>query len=79
MTADEHKLMIRMFSMQMLAIRSLVTALKSHGVLETDDLDAYLHVVGFEEMNDPEVSRRVANIYQVLARACGIQIEFQGT
>jgi hypothetical protein len=76
MTADEHKLMIRMFAVQVLAFKSLITALKSHEVLESDDLPAYANLGASEEDNDPELSKEVAKIYQAIAEECGIEIRF---
>lgn len=78
MTESEHGLMIDMFATYMVGLRALVTALKSHGLLESDDVDAFVQLVGSEERNDPSVLRTVVDTYQRLAKARGIELQIHG-
>jgi len=72
---QEHKLMIGMFTQQTLILKSLVTLLGSRGVLESDDLEAFVSLTASQEDADPEISRAVVNRYKSLAQVHGVNLE----
>jgi hypothetical protein len=76
MSPEEHKLMLGMFTEQIMVIKSLVTALRSVGVLEADDLNAFAFVESSQEEEvDPAISRAVVSRYISLAKAHGMNLE----
>jgi hypothetical protein len=56
MTSQEHALMISMFTKQARQIKVLADVLKSNGLLQGDDLEAFTAIVD----SDPVVSKELA-------------------
>jgi len=73
MKSDEHILMVHMFARQMMLFQSLLEILKSRGVLQRGDIEAFEALVREEEQEHLEIFHAVVNQYQAFARELGIQ------
>jgi hypothetical protein len=72
MTHEEHKLMLFMFVKQMALFRALIESLKSKGLLETDDLQAYEALIRSTDAMSKPVFDEVAGYYSGFATSLGI-------
>lgn len=73
MTRDEHTLIAHMFIRQTMLIKSLVEILKSRGLLERGDLEAFDALVRQTELSDKEIFHAVIDQYKSFARGLGLQ------
>jgi hypothetical protein len=64
MNEKEHKLIVFMLAQQNARLMALVEALKSKGVLETDDLRAYERLIYEQENLSPQLFAGVAIQYE---------------
>jgi len=73
MTENEHKLMVFMFTKQMMVITTLIEVMRSRGVLTNDDLVPFQSLVQSQEDADPEILFSVASQYKEFAKVLGLQ------
>ncbi|HUN83604.1 MAG TPA: hypothetical protein VMU48_04460 [Terracidiphilus sp.] len=70
MTLDEHRLIIEMFKHQTVIYAGLVEALKSRGVLEQGDLQAFDALVTFSSRE--VVEQNIEELYRSTAAILGV-------
>ena len=73
MNAQEHKLMVYMFVGQTMLIGALLEILKSRGVAEPDDVEAFEALVRSFEKVDNALFATVASQYQSFAQVLGLE------
>lgn len=72
MTTSEHKLMVFMFTRQLMLIESLFEILTSRGILSADDGNAFEALVKAKEFSSPDAFHSVVNQYTEFARQLGL-------
>jgi hypothetical protein len=72
MTKDEHKLMVWMFTRQTMLIEALVELLKSRGIVESSDVEAFEALVFERETLDRAILESVGSQYTKFAQLLGI-------
>ncbi len=75
MTSQEHALMISMFTKQARQIKVLSDVLKSNGVLQGDDLEAFTAIVDSDPAVSRELSVETIQDYVDTCRTLGIRHE----
>jgi hypothetical protein len=73
MTANEHKLMVFMFTRQTMLLKSFAEILRSRGVVEQGDIEAFEALVRQQEIVDHELFHAVVDQYSAFARDLGLQ------
>ena len=73
MTTPEHQLIIEMFKQQTLVYAGLVELLKSRGILEPGDLDAFDSLVSASSRQALE--QRLVEHYRATAKILGLEID----
>ena len=76
MTPDEHALMIGVLTRQLQIFKTLITILRSRGVMEQSDLDAFYSLIE----QDPQVDMlgMATNLYHQFAEALKIKTGLEG-
>jgi hypothetical protein len=72
MTADEHKLVVYMFTRQMVIIRSLIEILESRGIMKLDDYAAFEALIWENEQKDRTNFFAVQSQYAEYAKLLGL-------
>jgi len=72
MTAQEHKLVMAMFTAQHHLISTLIDVLKSRDLLTDDDLEAFAAVN--RAVSLPESAEKVGALYRETARKMGVPL-----
>jgi hypothetical protein len=78
MTHAEHKLMLFMFVKQMSLFRALIESLRSKGLLEKDDLQAYEALIRSSDELNQSVFDQVSGYYSGFATSLGIENQLPG-
>jgi hypothetical protein len=73
MTENEHRLMVFMFTKQMVVITALIELLKSSGVLTDDDLVPFQSLVLSQEQANREILTSVVSQYKEFASSLGLE------
>jgi hypothetical protein len=76
MTPQEHELMATMFAKQLRYIELLVQILRSRGIVEGDDLAAFLSLVRADQGNKTAALRAAKAEYRKAAKEIGLMVSF---
>ena len=72
MTVQEHNLVLGLFASQMQSIEILLRMLKSRGLVEHDDIDAFSFAVTQDDASNVALLQRAKEKYMALAKAFGV-------
>ncbi len=73
MTSDEHILLIIMLTKQLQLTKTLVELLRSRGVLDADDFQAFGALVRSDENMSAEMLKDTRNLYLKAAKGLGLR------
>jgi hypothetical protein len=73
MTVDEHRLMVFMFTRQMVIIRTLLEILKRDGIVKDDDYSAFESLIWEAEERDRTNFQAVFSQYEAFAKLLGLE------
>jgi hypothetical protein len=74
MTPQEHTLLIGMFTRQMQATEAIFQILKSKGVIESDDPNAFTFSVRKDAASNEVLLRQCSRDYELAAKLAGVQL-----
>jgi hypothetical protein len=75
MTSNEHALIIAMFTKQARQIKVLSDVLKSNGILQGDDLEAFTNIVDSDPVTSRELSIETVKEYMETVKNLDVIIQ----